>query len=142
VAELEARYAAASAPVAAPAGLFVGETLRRLTTPGARRAAVRALQIPLFSWLPWGIDFDARRWFFVRPALTIGRFDATVGPSRWRDTDAIRLTYHGSRLPAPARRLLYDELKPLGPDLALGLGGTNAERDAGDHFFFLLTRAR
>jgi hypothetical protein len=36
--------------------------------------------------------------------------------------------------------VLYDEVKPLGPDLCLGIGGINARVGRGDHFFFALAR--
>ena len=72
--------------------------------------------------------------------FAIGRFDARIGPSRWRDTDAIQLHYDPSRLPGPIKGRLYDEIKPLSGDLVLGLGGVNAERGEGDHFWFVLTR--
>jgi hypothetical protein len=44
-------------------------------------------------------------------------------------------------LPKPIRDQLYDEVKPLAPDLCLGIGGTNHESDEGDHFWFALTPA-
>jgi hypothetical protein len=34
--------------------------------------------------------------------------------------------------------LLYDEVKMLSPSLCLGIGGINAARGRGDHFFFAL----
>jgi hypothetical protein len=36
--------------------------------------------------------------------------------------------------------MLYDEVKPLSRDACLGIGGVNAGRGAGDHFFFVLER--
>jgi hypothetical protein len=93
-----------------------------------------------FVRLPFGIDFDRRRWFFVDPRLLVGRFATECGPSRWRDTDSVRLTYHGSRLPRIIRSSLYDEVKPLSDELCLGMGGINADRGTGDHFFFALRR--
>lgn len=63
-----------------------------------------------------------------------------VGPSRWRDTEAVTLHYERSRLPAPIRGVLYDEVKPLTDTICLGLGGINAERGDGDQFFFALER--
>lgn len=32
--------------------------------------------------------------------------------------------------------MLYDEVMPIRDQLVLGLGGVNAARDRGDHFFF------
>lgn len=90
--------------------------------------------------MPFGIDFDARRWWFLHPRLAVGRFELCQERSRWRDTDALTLRYHPSRLPGPLRDVLYDEVKPLGDDLLLGLGGLNWEVGRGDHFYFALTR--
>jgi hypothetical protein len=154
--ELERLYR--ESPVGpAPSGLYRGELLRWLDTRGARRPSVRAadrtsnlggraaevrlatlVEWALFEAPRWGVDFARRRWWFVRPALAAGRFTATYGPSRWRETDTFRLEYGESRL--PVRALLYDEVKPLGADLCLGIGGLNAERGEGDHFFFALYR--
>lgn len=136
--ELEQVFAAAR-EVNVPTGCYVGEHLGWIDAPDAS-----ALWRPVLSFgfarLPFGIDFDRRRWFFVDRRLLIGRFEAEVGPSRWRPTDSVRLTYHRSRLPRLVRSSLYDEVKPLSEDVCLGMGGINAERGAGDHFFFALRR--
>jgi hypothetical protein len=124
----------------APRGLFRGRKLAWVDGGGARRAHVRLVDGLLFGALRFGIDFDRRLWWFVRPSLALGRFELDAGPSRWRDTDTFQLHYQASRLPAPVRTLLYDEVKPLGDDLCLGLGGINAPLGEGDHFFFALTR--
>jgi hypothetical protein len=137
LAELEALYAAPR-PLSVPAGIFRGIHLVWLDTPGARHPVIRPLQHLGFRLTPFGIDFTAHRWFFFHPRLAVGRFTADVGASRWRDTDTVRLRYDVSRLPGRLRALLYDEVKPLSSTLCLGLGGINAPRGRGDHFFFAL----
>lgn len=137
VAELEALYAEPR-PVSVPAGIFRGIHLAWLDTPGARHPVIHPLQYLGFRLTPFGIDFIARRWFFFHRRLAAGRFTAHVGASRWRDTETVRLCYDVSHLPGPLRALLYDEVKPLSATLCLGLGGINAPRGRGDHFFFAL----
>ncbi len=123
---------------AAPSGLYRGHFLGWLQTRGANRWWVRAINGTLFERTRFGIDFDRRLWWFVRPGLAAGRFVFSPGPSRWRATECYRLEYGVSRL--PVGRLLYDEVKSLDGDLALGIGGINADAGEGDHFFFALTR--
>ena len=91
---------------------------------------------------PFGLNFYPGwgDWFFFHPKIAAGRFVPRRERSRWRSTDAYTLSYERSRLPRPVRGLLYDELKPLSDRLILGFGGTNAETDKGDHFFFALSR--
>jgi hypothetical protein len=98
------------------------------------------VQVWWFKWTPFGVDFDTRLWFFWHAALAAGRFEPRPGRSRWRDTEAVGLHYHVSRLPGPVRGVLYDEVKPLSADLCLCIGGINAPRGQGDHFFFALQR--
>ncbi|MBW2453366.1 MAG: hypothetical protein JRI68_02595 [Deltaproteobacteria bacterium] len=135
--ELEELYAARHA-VAVPQGCFTGTHLGWLDSRGAQHPLLRPVVDLMFYRTPFGVDFDAQRWFFIRDKLKLGRFDADVGPSRWRDTETVRLTYERSRLPWPIRRLLYDEVKPLSDELCLGLGGINADRGRGEFFFFAL----
>ncbi len=136
LATIESLYA--SAPVGPmPRGVFDGHMLHYLN----RGPMARALDGLLFDALPYGIDFDRQRWWFVRPALCIGRFDIDSGSSAWRATQTLRLTYDGSRLPRPVRAMLYDEIKPLDDDLCLGLGGVKGQSGSGDHFFFFLTKS-
>lgn len=141
LAELEETYRAGD-ELPVPRGRFRGEVLLRLDNEGARHPLWRALEVLMFEVAPFGVDFDARRWFFAgQPRLAIGGFEPRPGPSRWRSTTTIGLHYQSaSRLPGPIRALLYDEVKPLSDSLCLGLGGINAERGKGDHFFFLLER--
>jgi hypothetical protein len=137
LAELEALYSEPRS-VCVPSGIFRGVHLAWLDTPGARHPVIRPLQHLGFRLTPFGIDFTAQRWFFFHRRLGAGRFTADVGVSRWRNTVTVRLRYDVSRLPGPLRALLYDEVKPLSSTLCLGLGGINAPRGSGDHFFFAL----
>jgi len=137
--ELEAQYrTAAVGPV--PRGCWAGEFLDWVDSDGARRPSVRVLDTLLFRSVRFGLDFDRQVWWFIGPNLRAGRFDLTPGPSRWRETDTLRLTYTTSRLPGPLRNYLYDEVKPLDDRRCLGLGGVDRETGEGDHFFFSLDR--
>lgn len=137
--DLESLYAG---PVgAAPAGITVGRFLGFLDTPGGRDVRNRVTHTVLFRWPRWGVDFDRRLWWFVDPRVAAGRFRVTVGPSRWRDAVVLRLDYDVSRV-AWIRRTLYDEVKPLSDGRIIGIGGINAERGRGDHFWFELETAR
>jgi hypothetical protein len=121
-----------------PAGTFRGRFLCWL-----RRVPlhVRAMDELLFRAVTFGLDFDRGAWWFVTPRLQAGAFDATRGPSRWRDgVEVMRLRYDRSRLPRPFRAALYDEVKPLSADVCLGIGGLNADAGRGDHFLFALAR--
>lgn len=141
-AELERLFGEERALEQAPRGVWRGHVLRRLDNPGARAPASRAIQWLMFEAVPWGIDFDRRRWFFLGGRrIAGGHFELRAQRSRWRDTTAFGLHYHPSRLPGPIKRMLYDELKPVGEGLLLGIGGENAERDRGDHFWFALEPA-
>ena len=149
-AELEDIYAH-ERPFSVPAGVFYGRHLGWLNTRGGGNPILRPLLHLAFRATPFGIDFESRLWFFnspIRrpdsrprlPLVKMGRFESVVGPSRWRDTDTVRLHYERSALPRPIRALLYDEVKPLSEDLCLGIGGTNAARGRGDCFWFALVR--
>jgi len=138
-ATLEGLYAGERPLELAPRGLWLGHTLRRLDNPGARAPVSRALQWLMFEAVPWGIDFDRRRWFFLGGRrIAGGHFELRAQRSRWRDTTAFCFDYEPSRLPGPIKHMLYDEVKPLGDRLMLGIGGENAERERGDHFWFAL----
>jgi hypothetical protein len=139
VAELEEIFASDD-PFAIPDGRYRGIHLVRLDNRGAREPRTRWAQYVGFELTPFGIDFDDRRWYFFHPRLRAGKFQARIGPSRWRPTEAVTLHYDPSRLPTPLRNILYDEVKPLTDRLCLGLGGLNAGRGEGDHFFFALER--
>jgi hypothetical protein len=138
LAQLEELYAA-NRSLALPAGAYRGVHLAWLDTAGARHPLFRPLEQLGFRWAPFGVDFAAGHWFFFDRRLGIGRFSAQPGPSRWRDTETLCLHYDVSRLPRALRRMLYDEVKPLSASLCLGIGGVNAPRGRGDHFFFALT---
>jgi hypothetical protein len=137
--ELERIYRETSAPLVVPRGRFRGRHLAWLRTTGSPVWLGPALWLA-FARIPFGVDFDHRRWFFLHHAARIGHFLPDIGPSRWRDTRAIRLHYHPSRLPDTIRLLLYDEVKPLTESLCLGIGGINASRGRGEQFFFALER--
>jgi hypothetical protein len=122
-----------------PRGVFDGHVLTRLDTPGARRAVYKFVQWVGFELVPWGIDFDHARWFFGHHRARSGHFTARPGASRWRPTESYALRYELSRLPWVGRGL-YDEIKPLSDSLVLGIGGVNADRGDGDHFYFALTQ--
>jgi hypothetical protein len=139
LAQLEELYAE-QRPVTVPLGFYRGTHLKWLDTAGARHRLLRPVVDLLFRRTPFGVDFERKRWFFFQRGLGMGRFAAQVGPSRWRDTETVRLTYDRSRLPWPIRRLLYDEVKPLSDSLCLGLGGVNAETGQGEYFYFALER--
>lgn len=127
-------------PLAVPGGLFGGLVLGLVDSAGARRRANRAMVWLGFSLPRFGVDFQRRAWWFHHPLLRVGAFEARPGPSRWRDAQTMQLHYHPSRLPGPVKHLLYDEVKPLGEHLCLGLGGINQDRGEGDLFFFALSR--
>lgn len=138
---LEALYVAAPDLRLPTSGSFRGTYLRRLQNPGANDRFNHVLQWALFDLMPFGLNFHPGwgDWYFFHPKISAGRFVPRQERSRWRNTDTNTLNYEKSRLPRPARALLYDELKPLSERLMLGFGGTNAETDKGDHFFFALT---
>jgi hypothetical protein len=123
-----------------PTGCHRGTYLVRLQTPGARARRNRLVEYVAFEAIPFGVDFRSCAWFFFFRQLQLGRFRPEACPSRWRTTEVIALHYESSRLPAPIRGILYDEIKPLTATVCLGLGGMNAERGLGDHFFFALER--
>jgi hypothetical protein len=135
LAELETRFASSElAPM--PKGLVRGRFLGWIDSRGARRTSVRVMDTLLFRAVRWGLDLDAQRWWFEHPRLAAGHFRVVTGPSRWRDTRVHQLHYDVSRLPVSG--ILYDELKPLSGGRVLGMGGLNAGRGDGDHFFFEL----
>ncbi len=126
--------------VAPPRGVYRGQVLRRIDHATSRRPLWVWSQRIGFEWIPFGVDFDRRLWFFFTPTIAMGRFETRVNESRWRDTDMVGLHYQGSKLPRFVRRVLYDEVKPLSERWILGIGGIDADRGAGEHFFFSLER--
>jgi hypothetical protein len=143
-ADWEAAYAAAPL-LPSPTGRWRGTVLGRIENAGARALRPRIAQWLGFEALAWGIDFDRGLWTFGLPGsrdprLALGRFEARRERSRWRDTDAIGLHYEVSRLPAPIRDVLYDEVKPMPDGTCLGIGGENAGPGVGDHFWYRLER--
>src|SRR5689334_20182323 len=128
--ELEGIFAGAPGGPA-PSGCFEGRFLRWTDAPGARALHVRAVDSLLFRALRFGVDFDAGAWWFVHPRALVGAFRVTSARSRWRDADVLRLEYDESRLPAPIRGYLYDEVRPLDERTLLGIGGVNRGRGDG-----------
>jgi len=116
-----------------PDGIWRGHFLHWLKPP----LHARVMDEILFRRTRFGIDFERCLWWFLSPSLAAGRFSWSQGPSRWRQTDTLRLEYGSSRL--PGHGMLYDEVKPLDARTCLGIGGLNGER--GDHFLFQLTPA-
>jgi len=139
LAELEALW---TRPVAlsAPRGIYHGHVLQRIDHATSRRPLWRWSERLGFVWIPFGVDFDRRLWFFFNRRVAMGHFQTHSGESRWRDTDAIGLSYERSRLPGFVRDVLYDEVKPLSARLILGIGGINRDRGEGEHFFFALEK--
>jgi hypothetical protein len=137
--DLERIYAEDRA-LSLPRGRFRGVFLGPVRSRAARRPWNRLMYVSGFQLPRFGVDFDRRRWWFHLSSLQVGRFEPRIARSRWRDTDTVALHYEASRLPGLVKRILYDEVKPLGPDLCLCIGGLNRERDEGDLFFFALTR--
>jgi hypothetical protein len=123
-----------------PEGVFCGRHLFWLDTEGARDPLLRPLEDLFFARLTFHVDFVKNRWFWFDRRLGLGHFQASIGPSRWRDTETIRLLYDDRRLPGWVNYGLYDEVRPLSEELCLGLGGVNGKRGRGDHFYFELTR--
>jgi hypothetical protein len=123
-----------------PSGVFRGRHLFWLDTEGARDPLLRPVIELFFARLTFHVDFEKKRWFWFDRRLGLGHFQASIGPSRWRDTDTIRLLYDDRLLPGWVNQGLYDEVLPLDENVCLGLGGVNGRRGRGDHFFFSLTR--
>lgn len=139
--ELETLYTGQS-PAELPWGRFEGKLLRWHSAPEARHPVWRPMLAAMFQLAPFGVDFDRRCWFFVNQRMRTGRFEVSLGASKWRPTQAFRLRYDASGLPRSVRGLLYDELKPLSEDLCLGIGGLNLSGQPAAVFFFGLERQR
>jgi hypothetical protein len=127
-------------PAEVPRGWFRGTYLCPCTSRAARRPQNRAAVFLLHRVLPFGVDFDSCRWTFFHRRPQVAHFVADVARSRWRETEVVAMRYQVSRLPGPVRGLLYDEVRPLSPDLCLGLGGINRKAGEGELFFFALER--
>jgi len=121
-----------------PTGRFDGIFLCRLDEPGNRRPLYWGSKA--FEFVPFGIDFDTCCWYFFHNKLQSGKFRTETAPSRWRDSEVIKLHYDTSHLPSFVKNVLYDEVKPLSEDLCIALGGFNQEEGNGDQFFFALKR--
>lgn len=141
--ELETIFMSA-APLAYPVpGNYAGTWLKRIENSGTYKPFNLISQWLMFEITPFGITFSADNtgiWYFFNPSLAAGNFVMQNGPSLWRDTLAVALNYETAKLPGFVRGILYDEIKVLGPDHALGIGGFKGSAGDGDNFFFLLTR--
>jgi len=109
-----------------PRGIFAGRHLAWVETRDPTAPLLRPVLELFFRRLEFHIDFDRSQWFWFARSLGVGHFSPSIGPSRWRDTETIRM--------------LYDEVKPLSDDLGLGLGGISRRRGEGERFFFALRR--
>jgi hypothetical protein len=142
-AELERRFCGpAAAPVLAP-GDYTGTWLRRIENAGTYKPLNFLSQYLLFELTPFGISFrgdGSGTWYFFEPRFAAGEFTTSKSQSRWRDTDCLALDYSQARLPGFIRDLLYDEIKVLSTQHAIGIGGFNQPAGEGDNFYFLLTR--
>ncbi|MCG8672088.1 MAG: hypothetical protein MI867_21970 [Pseudomonadales bacterium] len=136
ITELDQYFSAASLDFIM-SGQYRGVFIKRLDRLGARKPLYYVSFS--FEFVPFGIDFDTNKWFFMNSKLQAGYFQLDVGPSRWRDTTAYRMHYEESEVPWFVKNKLYDEVKPLSSDLALGIGGVNRD-EGGDHFYFALVR--
>ncbi len=125
-------------PVLTPKGCYDGCVLMRLDEPENRRPLYWGSKS--FEIVPFGVDFDSCNWFFITPRLQVGHFRMETARSRWRDCKTVTLNYDVSSIPAFARKIFYDEVRPLSDDLCLGIGGFNDKAGVGDHFFFALQR--
>jgi hypothetical protein len=137
--ELEELYVR-SGGVSVPKGVFRGRHLVWLDTPAAHDPVLRPVEELFFRRLPWFIDFDRKCWFWFGRRYRVGHFSPSVGPSRWRDAETIRMLYDDRHLPGFVNQWLYDEVKPIGDDVCLGMGGVSGRRGAGEQFFFALRR--
>lgn len=137
--ELETIYRRET-PVEWGRALWRGHFLCMLDSTYARKLPLKWLSEIGFGNTPFWLDNDDRLWCLGTPEIGIGRFRPELGPSRWRNTQTLCLNYNESKLPGLIRRELYDEVKPLSPDLCLCISGFNAGRGHGELFFFALTR--
>jgi hypothetical protein len=132
------------APLAYPVpGNYAGKWLKRIENAGTYKPFNLISQWLMFEIMPFGITFQNDNtgiWYFFNPALAAGNFVMKNGASMWRDTKAVALNYETAKLPGFVRGILYDEIKPLSENHALGIGGFKGPAGDGDNFFFLLTR--
>ena len=125
-----------------PRGIFAGRHLAWVGSADPTAPILRPVLELFFRRLVFHVDFDRSQWFWFSRSLGLGHFSASIGPSRWRDTETIRMLYDDRRLPGFVNQWLYDEVKPLSDDLCLGLGGVSGRRGEGERFFFALRRVR
>lgn len=134
----------ASGPAKLPSpGNYAGTWLKRIENAGTYKPFNLISQWLMFEITPFGITFNADGtgiWYFFNPTLAAGNFLMQSGKSYWRDTEAVSLNYETSKLPGFVRGILYDEVKVLDDNHALGIGGFKAPPGDGDNFYFLLTK--
>jgi hypothetical protein len=121
-------------------GLHKGHFLGMLDSVDAGKPGLWLISNGGFNWTPFWIDFSKNLWCFWHPKVALGKFETTLGPSRWRETRTYQLHYGCSHLPGFVKRHLYDEVKPINETICLGIGGVNAPGNKGDLFFFALER--
>ncbi len=142
-AELERRFCGeAAAPALAP-GNYTGTWLRRIENAGKYKPFNLFSQWLMFEVIPFGITFrgdGSGIWYFFDPRFAAGEFVTARSRSRWRSTDCLAMDYSEARLPGFVKDLLYDEIKVLSSQHAIGIGGFNQPVGEGDNFYFLLTR--
>jgi hypothetical protein len=142
--ELERLFTSGDASLRLQPGSYRGTWLKRIEHSGSYKPFNLVSQWLLFDVTPFGITFHNNGsgiWYFFHQTLAAGEFILTEEKSRWRNTEALSLTYDQANLPDFVRSFLYDEIKPLSHLHAIGIGGFNEPAGEGDNFFFLLTPA-
>ncbi|MBL8035825.1 MAG: hypothetical protein JNJ69_19125 [Leptospiraceae bacterium] len=142
-AELDSIFCSAG-PARLPAtGNYRGTWLARIENAGTYKPFNLISQWLMFEVTPFGITFSDSNsgiWYFFNPALAAGNFVMRAEASRWRNTQCVTLNYESANLPGPVRDILYDEVKVIDDEHALGIGGFKGPAGDGDNFYFLLTR--
>ena len=101
--EVEALFR--DAPLAPPPkGRFHGTLLHWLEAPPARHRLWRPTLALMFQLTPFGVDFDARRWFLLHHRLRLGHFEAVPRRSRWREAEVVHMRLATSANRGRARR--------------------------------------
>ena len=129
--------------------IYKGQYLLRIDSDGAGKWYNRYPQELMFNFVPFGLNFfnDKKKkyasgdWYFFHRRLCAGSFEMIPGQSRWRNTNSIALNYDNSSLPSIIKNILYDEIKYIGNNIYLGIGGVNKETGNGDHFYFVISPA-
>ena len=141
--ELDAIFTAPGTARLPAEGNYRGTWLRRIENAGTYKPFNLISQWLMFEVTPFGITFHSDGtgiWYFFHPVLAAGNFVMHSEASRWRTTQCVTLNYENAALPGPVRDILYDEIRVLSDDHALGIGGFKGPAGDGDNFYFLLTR--